>query len=59
VLAIKKPPGHFSLWVYSMRELRMSQVKRDMERIDGFHFQAIEVALQAKSLERMQFSRSF
>jgi hypothetical protein len=47
VLAIKKPPGQFSLWAYSMRELRMSQVKRDMERIDGFHFQAIEVALQA------------
>ena len=51
MLTIKKPPGHLSLWAYSMRELRMSQVKRDMERIDGFHFQAIEVALQAKALK--------
>jgi len=30
-----------------MRELRMIQVKRDMERIEGRRFQAIEVALQA------------
>ena len=33
----------------------MSQVRRDMERIDGFHFQAIEVALQAKALKECSF----
>ena len=33
----------------------MSQVKRDMERIDDFHFQAIEVALQAKALKECSF----
>jgi hypothetical protein len=27
-----------------MRELRMIQVKKDMERIEGLRFQAIEVA---------------
>ena len=38
-----------------MRELRMSQVKRGMERIGGLHFQAIEVALQAKALKECSF----
>jgi hypothetical protein len=38
-----------------MRELRMSQVKRDMGRIEGLHFQAIEVALQAKALKECSF----
>ncbi|HEX9588209.1 MAG TPA: hypothetical protein VGA15_10765, partial [Bradyrhizobium sp.] len=33
----------------------MSQVKRDMERIEGLHFQAIEVALQAKALKECSF----
>jgi hypothetical protein len=55
VLAIKMQPGHLSLWAYSMQELRMSQVRRDMERIDGFHFQAIEIALQAKALKECSF----
>jgi len=39
----------------SMRELRMSQVKRHMERNGGLHFQAIEVALQAKALKECSF----
>jgi hypothetical protein len=38
-----------------MRELRMSQVKRGMERIEGLHFEAIEVALQAKALKECSF----
>jgi hypothetical protein len=38
-----------------MRELRMSQVKRDMGRFGGLHFQAIEVALQAKALKECSF----
>jgi len=38
-----------------MRELRMSQVKRDMGRSGGLHFQAIEVALQAKALKECSF----
>ena len=38
-----------------MRELRMSQVKRDMERIEGLHFRAIEVALEAKALKECSF----
>ena len=33
----------------------MSQVKRGMERIGGLHFQAIEVALQAKALKECSF----
>src|SRR3979411_2815852 len=33
--------------VRDTRELYMSQVKRDMGRTEGLHFQAIEVALQA------------
>jgi hypothetical protein len=55
VLAIKKPPRHPSLSAYSVRELRMSQVKRGMERIESLHFQAIEVALQAKALKECSF----
>jgi hypothetical protein len=59
VFAIKKPPHYLSSWVYSMRdsmrELRMSQVKRDMGRFEGLHFQAIEVALQAKALKECSF----
>jgi len=39
----------------SMWELRMSQVKRDMGRIEGLHYQAIEVALQAKALRECSF----
>lgn len=38
-----------------MRELRMSHVKRDMGRIEGLHFQAIEVALEAKALKECSF----
>jgi len=38
-----------------MRELYMSQVKRDMGRTEGLHFQAIEVALQAKALKECSF----
>jgi hypothetical protein len=38
-----------------MRELRMIQVKRDMEHIEGLGFQAIEVALQAKALKQCSF----
>jgi hypothetical protein len=38
-----------------MLELRMSQVKRSMERIEGLHFQAIEIALQAKALKECSF----
>jgi hypothetical protein len=38
-----------------MRELRMSQVKTGMERIEGLHFQATEVALQAKALKPCSF----
>jgi len=41
-----------------MRELRMSQVKRHMERNGGLHFQAIEVALQAKALKDAVFRHS-
>jgi len=33
----------------------MSQVKRGMERIGGLHFQAVEVALQAKALKECSF----
>jgi hypothetical protein len=55
VLAIKKPPRHLNLSAYSTRELRMSQVKTDMGRIEGLHFQAIEVALQAKALKECSF----
>jgi hypothetical protein len=55
VFAIKKPPRHLILPACSMRELRMSQVKRDMERIEGLHFRAIEVALQAKALKECSF----
>ena len=33
----------------------MSRVKRDMERTEGLHFQAIEVALQAKALKECSF----
>jgi hypothetical protein len=38
-----------------MWELRMSQVKRDMERSEGLQYQAIEVALQAKALKECSF----
>jgi hypothetical protein len=38
-----------------MWELRMSQVKRDMERGEGLQYQAIEVALQAKALKECSF----
>jgi hypothetical protein len=40
---------------HSLRELRMSQVKRDMKRIEGLHFRAIEVALEAKALKECSF----
>jgi hypothetical protein len=33
----------------------MGQVRRDMGRIDGLHFQAIEVALQARALKECSF----
>ena len=33
----------------------MSRVKRDMERTEGLHFEAIEVALQAKALKECSF----
>jgi hypothetical protein len=33
----------------------MSQVKRDMGRTEGLHFQAIEVALEAKALKACSF----
>jgi hypothetical protein len=55
VFAIEKPPGLLNLSACSMRELRMSQVKRDKERVEGLHFQAIEVALQAKALKECSF----
>ena len=55
MLAIKKPPHHLSLLAHLVRELRMSQVKRHMERNGGLHFQAIEVALQAKALKECGF----
>jgi hypothetical protein len=55
VLAIKKPPRDLSLYACSMRELRMSQVKRDTGRVEGLHFKAIEVALQAKALKECSF----
>jgi hypothetical protein len=55
VSAIKKPRRDLSLYVCSMRELRMSQVKRDMGRIGGLQFQAVEVALQAKALKECSF----
>jgi hypothetical protein len=38
-----------------MWELRMSQVKRDMERSEGLQYQAIEVALEAKALKECSF----
>jgi hypothetical protein len=38
-----------------MWELRMSQVKRDMERSEGHQYQAVEVALQAKALKECSF----
>jgi len=38
-----------------MWELRMSQVKRDMERGEGLQYQAVEVALQAKALKECSF----
>jgi hypothetical protein len=33
----------------------MSQAKRVMERMEGLHFRAIEVALQAKALKECSF----
>ncbi len=33
----------------------MSRVKRDMGRIEGLHFRAIEVALEAKALKECSF----
>jgi hypothetical protein len=41
--------------VRDTRELYMSQVRRDMGRLEGLHFQAIEVALQAKALKECSF----
>ena len=41
--------------VRDTRELHMSQVRRDMGRMEGLHFQAIEVALQAKALKECSF----
>jgi hypothetical protein len=38
-----------------MWELRMSQVKRDVERSEGLQYQAIEVALEAKALKECSF----
>jgi hypothetical protein len=38
-----------------MRELRMSQVKRDAGHVEGLRFQAIEVALQARALKECSF----
>jgi hypothetical protein len=38
-----------------MWELRMSQVKRDVEHSEGHQYQAIEVALQAKALKECSF----
>ena len=38
-----------------MRELRMSQVKRDTGCVEGLRFQAIEVALQARALKECSF----
>jgi hypothetical protein len=55
VLAMKKPPHHLNSSASSTRELCMIQVKRDMERIEGLRFQAIEVALQAKALKQCSF----
>ena len=33
----------------------MSQVKRDMKRVEGLRYQAVEVALQAKALKECSF----
>src|SRR6266478_3079388 len=54
-LPLKSRPIILVYWPISMRELRMSQVKRHMERNGGLHFQAIEVALQAKALKECSF----
>jgi hypothetical protein len=39
----------------SLRELRMSQVKRDIKGVEGLQYRAIEVALQAKALKECSF----
>jgi hypothetical protein len=55
VRAIKKPPREISANSLLRRELPMSQVKRDMGRIEALHYQAVEVALQAKALKKCSF----
>jgi hypothetical protein len=39
----------------SLRELRMSQVKRDIKGVEGLQYKAVEVALQANALKECSF----
>ena len=55
MLAIKRPPREISANSLLRRELPISQVKREMGRIEALHYQAIEVALQAKALKECSF----
>jgi hypothetical protein len=52
---LKSRPVNLIASAHSLRELRMSQVKRDMKRVEGLHFRAIEVALEAKALKECSF----
>jgi len=52
---LKSRPDNLIPSAHSPREVRMSQVKRDMERVEGLHFRAIEVALEAKALKECSF----
>jgi hypothetical protein len=52
---LKSRPVNLIASAHSLRELRMSQVKRDMKRVEGLRYQAVEVALQAKALKECSF----
>jgi hypothetical protein len=52
---LKSRPVNLIASAHSLRELRMSQVNRDVKRVAGLHYQAVEVALQAKALKECSF----
>jgi hypothetical protein len=52
---LKSRPVNLIAPAHSLRELRMSQVKTGMERTEGLHFRAVEVALEAKALKECSF----
>jgi hypothetical protein len=55
VLTIEKPPRLISVVCLLQWELRMGQVKGDLERIERLRYQAIEVALETKALKGCSF----